>query len=146
MCMSAYMHVHTHVHTHTFPISYAPLSLWPYYVRAELLQTSPTLCNPMDWGLPGSSVHGILQARVLEWVVRSSSRGSSWPRDRIGVSLCLLRWQEGSLPLVPPGEPLWSYHSLSFSLQSDWIFFRTLPEEVFSQKSTWIMPLFHLGL
>ena len=46
----------------------------------------PTLCDPMDWGLPGSSLHGILQARVLEWVVISFSRGSSRPRDRTWVS------------------------------------------------------------
>ena len=39
------------------------------------------LFNPMDCSLPGSSVHGILQARMLEWVAISSSRGSSWPRD-----------------------------------------------------------------
>ena len=37
--------------------------------------------NPMDCSLPGSSLHGILQARVLEWVAISFSRGSSWPRD-----------------------------------------------------------------
>ena len=44
------------------------------------------LCNPMDCSLPGSSVNGILQARILEWVATSSSRGSSWPRDRTPVS------------------------------------------------------------
>ena len=43
----------------------------------------PTLCNPMDYSPPGSSVHGILQARVLEWVAISSSKGSSWPSDWI---------------------------------------------------------------
>ena len=37
----------------------------------------PTLCNPMDGSLPGSSVHGIFQARILEWIAISSSRGSS---------------------------------------------------------------------
>ena len=41
-----------------------------------------TLCNPMDCSLPGFSVHGILQARILEWVTISFSRGSSRPRDR----------------------------------------------------------------
>ena len=46
-----------------------------------------TLCNPMDWSLPGSSAHGIFQARVLEWVAISFSRGSSWPRDRTWVFL-----------------------------------------------------------
>ena len=50
-----------------------------------------TLCNPMDCHLPGSSVHGILQARILEWVAISSSRVSSWPRDQTCVS-CFGRW------------------------------------------------------
>ena len=45
------------------------------------------LCDPMDCSPPGSSVHGILQARILEWVATLSCRGSSWPRDR---SPCLL--------------------------------------------------------
>ena len=45
-----------------------------------------TLCNPMDYGLPGSSVHGIFQARILEWVPFSPSRGSSQPRDQTHIS------------------------------------------------------------
>ena len=44
-------------------------------------QSCPTLCNPMDCSPPGSSVHEILQARILEWVVMPSSRGSSPLRD-----------------------------------------------------------------
>ena len=48
------------------------------------------LCDPMDFSLPGSSVHGILQARMLEWVAISSSRGSFPPRDGTHVYLCLL--------------------------------------------------------
>ena len=44
------------------------------------------LCDPMDSSPPGSSVHGILQARILEWVVIPSSRGSSWPRDETWIS------------------------------------------------------------
>ena len=43
-------------------------------VRAKSLQSCPTLCNPMDSSLPGYPVHGILQARILEWVVMPSSR------------------------------------------------------------------------
>ena len=50
-------------------------------IHAKLLQLCLTLCNPMDYNLPGSSVHGILQARILEWVAMPSSRGSSRPRD-----------------------------------------------------------------
>ena len=46
-------------------------------------QSCLTLCNPMDCSPPGSSVHGILQARILEWAAISFSRGSSWPRDPV---------------------------------------------------------------
>ena len=48
----------------------------------------PTLCNPMDCSPLGSSVHGISQARILEWVAMPFSRGFSWPRDQTRVS-CL---------------------------------------------------------
>ena len=47
----------------------------------SVAQSCLTLCDPMDCNPPGSSVHGILQARILELVVISSSRGSSQPRD-----------------------------------------------------------------
>ena len=47
-------------------------------------QSCQTLCNSMGCSPPGSSVHGILQARILEWVAISFSRGSSWPRDGTG--------------------------------------------------------------
>ena len=50
------------------------------------LQSCLTLCDPMDYHLPGSSVHGILQTRILEWVAICSSRGSSQPKDWTGVS------------------------------------------------------------
>ena len=56
-------------------------------VRACLLiQSCLTLCNPMDCSLPGSSVHRILQAKILEWVAISFSRASSQPRDWTWVS------------------------------------------------------------
>ena len=54
--------------------------------ESEVAQLCPTLCDPMDCSLPGSSVHGILQARILEWFAISSSRGSSRPRDQTQVS------------------------------------------------------------
>ena len=54
--------------------------------ESEVAQSCLTLCNPMDCSLPGSSVHGIFQASVLEWVAISFSRGSSWPRAWIRVS------------------------------------------------------------
>ena len=49
-------------------------------------QLCPSLCDPMDCSPPGSSVHGILQARILEWVAMPSSRGSSQHRDRTQIS------------------------------------------------------------
>ena len=49
-------------------------------------QLCPTLCDPMDCNPPGSSVHGILQARILEWVAYSFSRGPSGLRNETGVS------------------------------------------------------------
>jgi len=54
--------------------------------KERKVQSCLTLCNHMDCSLPGSSVHGIFQARVLEWVAISFCRGSSWPRDRTQVS------------------------------------------------------------
>ena len=53
---------------------------------AKSLQSCPTLCDPIDCSLPGSSIQGILQARILEWVAISFSRGSSQPRNRTWVS------------------------------------------------------------
>ena len=53
---------------------------------AKSLQSFPTFCDPMDCSPPGSSVHGVIQARTLEWVAIPSSSGSSRPRDRTHVS------------------------------------------------------------
>ena len=52
----------------------------------EVAQSCPTLCDPMDCSIPGSSAHGIFQARILEWVAISFSRGSSGLRDWARVS------------------------------------------------------------
>ena len=62
---------------------YQPAWKWKWRLVA---QSCPTLCDPMDWSLFGSSVRGILQARILEWVAISFSRGSSLPRDRTHAS------------------------------------------------------------
>ena len=53
---------------------------------AKSLQLCLTLCDTMDCSLPGPSVHGILQGRILEWVAMPSSRGSSQPRDRTSIT------------------------------------------------------------
>ena len=55
-------------------------------VHVQLLQSCLTLCNPMDCCLPGSYVHGIIPARILEWVAMPSFRGSFQPRDQTHIS------------------------------------------------------------
>ena len=60
--------------------------IWSCIHASKSLQSCPTLCDPIDCSPPGSSVHGILQARILEWVAISYSRGSSQPRDWTHVS------------------------------------------------------------
>ena len=55
-------------------------------VKISVTQSRPTLCDPMDCSLPDSSVHKILQARILEWVAMPSSKGSSRHRDQTQVS------------------------------------------------------------
>ena len=81
------IHTHTHTHTHTrVHIS--------SHEDAEYLHLSLTLCNSMYCSLPGSSAHGILQSRILEWVAVPSSRVLSWTRDQncIFYVSCTGRW------------------------------------------------------
>ena len=81
-------------------------------LACSVTQLCLTLWNPMDCSLPGSSVHGISQARILEWVAISSSRGSSQPRDRTRVSCLAGRF----LTTEPPGKPRWDSHLPKSSL------------------------------
>ena len=74
-----FVYIHTHINVCHVNI----------HVRAKSFQSCPTLCNPMDSSPPGSSVHGILQARILEWLALSSSRISSQLRGRTHVSQSL---------------------------------------------------------
>ena len=59
---------------------------WCVHCACSVAQSRLTLWDPMDCSLPGSSVQGISQARILEWVAISSSRNSFWPRDRTHIS------------------------------------------------------------
>ena len=87
--------------------------------RGKLLQSCLTLCDPMDCSPPGSSVHGILQARILEWFAISFSKGSSQPRDRTCVS-CLCLKLAGRFFTATDLWSLWLF------LQSPWFFFSWL--------------------
>ena len=71
-------------------------------------QSCPSLCSSIDCSPPGSSVHGIVQARILEWVAISYSRGTSGPWIK-PESLTSPALAVGSLPLVPPGKPYQLY-------------------------------------
>ena len=82
------------------------------------------LCNPMDCSPPGSSVHGILQARILEWVAVPSSRGSSPPRDRPPV-FCVAG---GFFITEPPGKP----RIITYQFQ-----FRTTALSLLLENSCW---------
>ena len=72
-------------------------------VKVFIAQSCLTLCKSMDCSPPGSSVHGILQARILEWIAIPFSRGSSWPRNQTGVS-CILK--ESACNAGDPGSSL----------------------------------------
>ena len=74
---------------------------------AKSLQSCPTLCDAMDCSPPGSSVHGIFLARILEWVGISFSRGSFQPKDSTLISCvsCIA----DSLPTEPTGKPVYTY-------------------------------------
>ena len=71
------------------------------FVQMLVTQSCPTLCDPIDYRPPGSSVHGIRQARILEWVAISFSGGLPKP----GIKHCFLTLQADSLPTEPPGKP-----------------------------------------
>ena len=122
---------------HYFQLRFATLNcrLLIYLLEAPLidstcacglsLQSCLTLCNPMDYSPPGFSVHGILQAGILEWIVMLSSGGSFWPRDQTHVSYasCIGRhvlyhqWRLGS-PIfrLPHCIPSWLGLNLSLGL------------------------------
>ena len=71
-------------------------------------QSCLTLCDPMDWSPPGSSVHGILQARILEWGATPSSRGSSQSRNQTCIS-CIFCMAGKFFTAEPLGKPLFSF-------------------------------------
>ena len=85
--------------TFPFTLFWSKPQSW-YTVCVLVTQSCLTLCDPMDCRPQSSSVHGLSQARILEWIAIPFSRGSSWPRIEAG-SLAL---QADSLPSEPPGK------------------------------------------
>ena len=91
-------------------------------------QSWPTLCNPIDCSPPGSSVHGISQARILEWVAISFSRGSSQPRDRTWVFCIAGRFFTISGTVISScGYYVITQHKVSHPIKSRSWFLLTLP-------------------
>ena len=90
----------------------AYLTYMPSESESEVAQSCPTLCDPMDCSRPGSSVHGIFQARILKWVAIPFSRESSQPRDRTWVShivgRCFTIWATIMLNARLDEEPGWN--------------------------------------
>ena len=85
--------------------------------KSEVTQSCLTLCDPMDCSLPGSSIHGIFQVSVLEWVAISFSKGSSQPRDLTQVSCianrCFTIWATSSVQFSHSvmSDSLWPHES-----------------------------------
>ena len=118
--------------THYLLITYCVLKFKDFTITllkwSEVAQSCPTLCDPMDGSLPGSSVHGIFQARVLKWVAISFSRGSSWPRDWTLdshiVGRCFTLWvtrgskEQESINLLEPINNSVKFQDIKLSLNS----------------------------
>ena len=116
-----------------------PSSLSAVLCCAKSLQSCPTLFDPMN--PPGSSVHGILQARILEWVAMPSSRGSSPPRDETCISYvsCISRrvlyhWCHLGSPHITSYAPKCPCH------HSHWLFLNFLLDQIWRwlHTITWI--------
>ena len=105
------------------------------WTELKSLQSCLTLCDSMDCSLPGFSVHGLLQARILEWVAVPSSRGSSQPRDQTHIFYVYLHWQAGSLPLAAPGEPMEYYRATKKNEEALCFLMWAHFQNVFSEKS-----------
>ena len=107
------------------PCPSSPNPQWKKKAKVLLVaQSCLTLCEPMDCSLPASSIQGILQAKILEWVAFFCSRGSSWPRDWTWVS-----WIAGRF------YPIWA-------TRKQWAFVVTRVEELGLWCSIWQPRLF----
>ena len=85
--------------------SHLPSQFNETLVKVLIIQSCPTLCNPTDYTLPGSSVHEILQAIILVWVAIPSPGGLPDP----GIEPTSLALQAESSPSEPPGKPIMKY-------------------------------------
>ena len=94
------------------------LTVYCEEVKVLVAQLCLTLCDPMDYSPPGSSVHGILWTRILKWVAILISRRPFRPRDGFKTSSPAL--QADSLPSEPPGKPKCILCCMSIIYQYNW--------------------------
>ena len=113
--------------------------LWmAYSILCLCTQACPTLFDPMDCSPPGSSVHGIFQARILEQVASSSFRAPSWPRDQTHVSYISCTGRQILFPLYHLSRPCFTQSSVILLLiGSHWLF-------IDRRNSCYILALFSL--
>ena len=105
-------------------------------------QSCLTLCDPVHCSLSGSSVYGILQGRILEWIAFSFSRGSSQPIEPRSASL-----QADSLLFKPPGKPIYLYVSTIDIVSSiDIVSPIDIAPQFFSQNSLEVIFLYFLSI
>ena len=101
-------------------------------VRVQSFQSCLTLCDPMDSNPTGSSVRGIIQARILEWVAMPSFRGSSQPKDQTHIS-CSSCISGGCFTTEPPAKPVILELKHYFSLNTN-----CLPTKSFTAMTSFI--------
>ena len=101
---------------------------------SEVAQLCPTLSDPVDCSPPGSSVNGILQARILEWVAISFSRGSYWPRDRTQVSRIAVRH-----------FTVWATREVGFEQQTNTGMEYSLRKKKFGDQLPWFSSRLHFS-
>ena len=107
----------THTHTHTYMCVCVCVCVYIYiYIYTYICVLSHFnhvwLCDPMNYSLPGSCVHGILQVRILQWVAMPPSKGSSWHRDQTWVP-CGSCIAGKFFTTEPPGKLIYIYNSLN---------------------------------
>ena len=107
-CVHTHTHTQTHTHTHTHMC-----------VHAQSLQLCLNICDPMDCSPPGSSVHGILQTRILKWVAMLSSRGSSQPNDQMSLMSPALAGRFFTTSTTWEAQHSWSVSQFSRSVVSN---------------------------
>ena len=99
-----YSIVHEIYFSKSLLLEYQPLCVdWLHACACSVAQSCLTLYNPVDYNQPGSSIYGILQARILEWDAISSFKGSSWPRYQTHISCITGVFFTTELPGKPVG-------------------------------------------